>query len=140
MLHNFKNSIKNLIYSNISAEEISNGFAVGVFIGFLPLYGFQTLLSLLATIIFKNVNKFSLIMATQLFLPPVIPIVVFINYFVGSLILYRKISFLKILSISDVFYYLKPILVGSFFVGFIFAILSKYILKFLIIKFRRKNG
>jgi len=56
-----------LIYSNLSADQIANGFAIGVFIGFLPLYGFQTILSIVAAFIFKKVNKISLITATHFF-------------------------------------------------------------------------
>uniref|UniRef100_A0A7C3J5R1 DUF2062 domain-containing protein n=1 Tax=candidate division WOR-3 bacterium TaxID=2052148 RepID=A0A7C3J5R1_UNCW3 len=140
MFQKFKNELKNLIYSNLSADQIANGFAIGVFIGFLPLYGFQTILSIVAAFIFKKVNKISLITATQLFLPPVIPIVVFLNYLAGSFILYRKISFLKITSLEDILTYIKPILLGSLFVGFFFAILSKYLIKFLVIKLRRKDA
>ncbi|MEJ5307959.1 MAG: DUF2062 domain-containing protein [candidate division WOR-3 bacterium] len=139
MLRKIKNEIRNLIYSNLSADEIANGFAIGVFIGFLPLYGFQTLLSLLAAFLFKNVNKLALIIATQLFLPPVIPVVIFLNYLIGSLILYRKIFFLKVASLEDIITYIKPIFLGSIFVGLFFAFLSKYILKFLIVNLRRKN-
>ncbi|HAF07432.1 MAG: Uncharacterized protein XD76_0374 [candidate division TA06 bacterium 32_111] len=139
MFRKFNNELKNLIYSNLSADQIANGFAVGVFIGFLPLYGFQTVLSIVAALIFKNVNRISLVTATQLFLPPVIPIVVFLNYLVGSLILYRKILFLKLTSFEDIIIYIKPIFIGSLFVGFFFAILSKYIIKFIVIKLRRKD-
>lgn len=139
MFKKLKNEIKNLIYSNLSTDEISNGFAIGIFIGFLPLYGFQTLLSLFASLIFKKVNKLALILATQLFLPPLIPVVVFLNYLIGSLILYKKISFLKVSSLEDILTYIKPIFLGSLFVGLFFAFLSKYILKFIITKLRRNN-
>lgn len=140
MLSKLKSDIRSIVYSNTSLFDIAFGFGIGVFIGFLPLYGFQTLLSLLAAFLVKRANKISLIVATQLFLPPIIPIVVGINFVIGSYILSGNISIMKIRELSDILLYIKPIFIGSLIAGSFFGIISGYSVYLIMKLIRNKNG
>lgn len=140
MFKRFKRAIKDIIISESSPFEISAGFGIGIFIGFLPFYGFQTILSILAAVLIKRVNKLSLIFATQLFLPFVIPFVVALNFLTGSLILNRKILIFHIKDISDILVYFKPILLGSIPNGLLFGLISTAVLYKIINFIRRKNN
>ncbi|HAV92085.1 TPA: hypothetical protein DCW38_02765 [candidate division WOR-3 bacterium] len=140
MFKQFKRTIKDIVISESSPLEISAGFGIGIFIGFLPFYGFQTILSILAAVIIKRVNKLSLIFATQLFLPFVIPFVVALNFLTGSLILYRRVSIFHIEDISDVLVYFKPILLGSIPNGLLVGLISTAVLNKIINFIRRRNN
>ncbi|PIP13454.1 MAG: hypothetical protein COX48_04135 [bacterium (Candidatus Stahlbacteria) CG23_combo_of_CG06-09_8_20_14_all_34_7] len=140
MFKRFKRTVKNIIISDFSSLEISAGFGIGIFIGFLPFYGFQTVLSVLAAILIKKVNKIALIFATQLFLPFVIPVVLALNFLTGSLILYHKVAIFRITNMSDVLFYFKPILLGSIPNGLLFGFISVFVLYRIINFIRRKKN
>ncbi len=131
---------KNIITSNSSNFEIAYGFGIGIFVGFLPIYGFQTIISILLAIIFKKANRISLIFATQLFLPPIIPIVIAMDYFIGALILYRKIEIIKIEQLKDILIYVKPIFLGSVIVAPIMGIISGTIFYYILKKIKKNKN
>ncbi|MDD3803787.1 MAG: DUF2062 domain-containing protein [bacterium] len=137
MLSKIKSAVNDIVSSDSSPFEISFGFGVGIFIGFLPFYGFQTILSVLAAALIKKTNKLALIFATQLFLPFVIPFVVAANYFTGSLLLYGKVAFFRIQDISEVFVFFLPILLGSIPNGLLFGFVFGLVI-FKAISARRK--
>ncbi|MGE3062453.1 MAG: DUF2062 domain-containing protein [bacterium] len=140
MLEKLKSAVKDIISSDSSPGEIGFGFGIGIFIGFLPFYGFQTIISVLAAALIKRANKMALIFATQLFLPFVIPFVVAANFFTGSLIMYQRIAVFKITDISEVFVYFLPVLAGSIPNGILFGFLLGFILKNIITAKRRQDG
>jgi len=140
MLKRFKGAVKDILTSDSSPMEIASGFGIGIFIGFLPFYGFQTIISVAAAALIKRVNKLSLIFATQLFLPFVIPFVVALNFFTGSLLMHGKVSIFKIQDISDVFTYFLPILIGSIPNGILSGFVFGFILYKTIILIRRRNS
>lgn len=110
-------AFKEMLKGNSSPRGIAWGFGIGVYIGFLPFYGLQTILSVIAAYIIPKVNKAALILATQLFLPPVIPFVIAVNYIAGSFLLHGKVSFIKVNSVSDALFYFTPVLTGSLLCG-----------------------
>lgn len=110
-------AFREMLNGNSSPRGVAFGFGVGVYIGFLPFYGLQTILSIIAAYIIPKVNKASLILATQLFLPPVIPFVIAANYVVGSFLMHGNVSFVKITSVSDALFYFLPVLTGSLVCG-----------------------
>jgi len=129
----FSLKFKEILNENRDPFKIAFGFGVGVFIGFLPFYGFQTILSIVAAYLIPKVNKASLILATQLFLPPVIPLVISINYLVGSLMIHGRISFVSISDVSDAMFYFVPVLLGSLPCGILAGAIS-YLIIYKILK------
>ncbi len=57
--------------------------AFGVFMGIVPLWGFQLLIGIPLSILFK-MNKVLFIAAANISLPPLIPIIIYLSYLFGS--------------------------------------------------------
>ncbi len=65
-------------------KALSIGF--GVFMGIIPLWGFQLLIAIPLAILFK-LNKAITIFASHISIPPMIPFLIFVSYAFGGLIL-----------------------------------------------------
>jgi glycosyltransferase involved in cell wall biosynthesis len=63
-------------------KAISVGF--GVFMGILPLWGFQLLLAIFFSVLLR-LNKVLVILAANISLPPLIPLIIFLSYQVGAI-------------------------------------------------------
>ncbi|WP_407405662.1 DUF2062 domain-containing protein [Chryseobacterium sp.] len=88
-IRNFrKKSFKRFIQEDILESDGSNktkalSVALGVFIGLSPVWGFQTLLVISLSVFFK-LNKVLAFIASNVSLPPLIPIIIFISLSVGA--------------------------------------------------------
>lgn len=129
----FKESIVRLAKLHNTPHEVALGVAIGVFIAILPVYGLHTLLMLLAIAIIRPVNKIAILVGTNISLPPTLPFITWAGYNIGRLILgakkYPQLSHnmfkgLTYKSISS-FYY--PLLLGSFLLGLICAIIFYFL-------------
>ena len=58
--------------------------AVGIFMGIVPLWGFQLAIAIFLAIFFK-LNKPLVIIAANISIPPMIPVIIFLSYKVGAL-------------------------------------------------------
>lgn len=88
-IRNFrKKSFKRFIQEDILESDGSNktkalSIALGVFIGLSPVWGFQTLLVISLSVFFK-LNKVLAFVASNISLPPLIPIIIFISLSIGA--------------------------------------------------------
>ncbi|SHM41929.1 DUF2062 domain-containing protein [Chryseobacterium polytrichastri] len=88
-INNFrKKSFKRFIKEDVLESDGSNrtkafSIALGVFIGLCPLWGFQTLLVISLSVLFK-LNKVLAFVASNVSLPPLIPFVIAASLFLGS--------------------------------------------------------
>lgn len=88
-IRNFrKKSFKRFIQEDILESDGSNktkalSVALGVFIGLSPVWGFQTLLVISLSVFFK-LNKVLAFIASNVSLPPLIPIIIFISLSIGA--------------------------------------------------------
>lgn len=57
--------------------------AFGVFMGIIPLWGFQLALAIFLSIVFK-LNKGLVILAANISVPPMIPLIIFLSYKMGA--------------------------------------------------------
>jgi uncharacterized protein (DUF2062 family) len=58
--------------------------AFGIFMGIVPIWGFQLALAIFLAILFK-LNKPLVIIAANISIPPMIPVIIFLSYKVGAL-------------------------------------------------------
>ncbi len=65
-----------------SIKAISIGF--GVFMGIVPIWGFQIVTALAISIVFK-LNKVLVLLASNISFPPLIPLVIYVSHWVGGL-------------------------------------------------------
>lgn len=88
-IHNFrKKSFKRFLQEDVLESDGSNrtkafSIALGVFIGFSPLWGFHTLLTLSLAVLFK-LNKVLAFVASNVSLPPFIPFIIAASLFLGA--------------------------------------------------------
>jgi uncharacterized protein (DUF2062 family) len=56
--------------------------AFGVFIGILPIWGFQTLTAIFFAVVFR-LNKALVVICSQVSFPPLMPVIIFLSYKTG---------------------------------------------------------
>ena len=124
----WKKKIKKLLKSEKEPDKVAKGFALGVFIGFLPIYGFQMLLAVLVAGI-TRVSKIPAIIGTHVTNPwTAIPVLI-IDYYIGCLVLgirpkvpQVELTKTSLFALGRVF--LLPTFVGGIILGTIFSVLS----------------
>lgn len=88
-INNFKKkSFKRFLKEDVLESDGSNrtkafSIALGVFIGFSPLWGFHTLLTISLAVLFK-LNKVLAFVASNVSIPPFIPFIIAASLFLGS--------------------------------------------------------
>ena len=114
--------------------------AFGIFMGILPIWGFQLVLAIFLAIIFK-LNKALVIVAANISIPPMIPVIIFLSYKAGAFWMGNKaidLLFAKSISLETIENNLKQYLYGSITLAVVAAIVfgaaSYLLLKF----FKRK--
>jgi len=72
------------IYNPAQSDELKAfSAAFGIFIGIIPVWGFQTLIAISLAVVFK-LNKALVIVFSQVSFPPLLPLVLWLSYRVGS--------------------------------------------------------
>jgi uncharacterized protein (DUF2062 family) len=66
-----------------SAQLKSMSVAFGIFMGIIPIWGFQLVSAIFLAILFK-LNKPLVIVAANISIPPMIPIIIFLSYKMGA--------------------------------------------------------
>jgi len=103
-----KRLLKKNIFSIIKQEAIkphesnrmkaaSIGF--GVFMGILPVWGFQLLIGISLSILFK-MNKVLFLAAANISIPPLIPVVIYLSYLTGGIFIKNNSTFPPLGSIT----------------------------------------
>ena len=120
--------------------SVSVGF--GIFMGILPIWGFQLLVAIFLAIVFK-MNKPLVILAANISVPPMIPLIIFCSYKLGAYWMparHEAISFRWSLTLESFRYNFQQYIYGSitlaFLAGFLFLCATFILLKI----FRRKTS
>ncbi|HZX62386.1 MAG TPA: DUF2062 domain-containing protein [Bacteroidales bacterium] len=139
-----KKSIKKFIHeyivnSNDSNMKITLSVTVGVFIGIIPVWGFQMLVAFGIAYLLK-LNKFVTVAASNISIPPMLPLILFLSYITGGLIIgYSKhtVMYSSWITMEWVKENIVQYLVGSIVFGILAAIVMGTITYFLLRIFRR---
>ncbi len=130
-LFSFKFYVDKLLEMRDRPDETAKGLALGVFIGFLPINGFQVLIAVTIAAI-TRVSKVAAAIGTHVTNPwTTIPILI-LDYYVGCLILGRDLRFphVNFSSFSSILESGKeiivPMFVGGILLGTIFSVLSYF--------------
>jgi uncharacterized protein (DUF2062 family) len=130
-----------VINSNDSNMKISLSVTAGVFIGVLPVWGFQMLVAY-GTAYFLKLNRFVTVAASNISIPPMLPLILFLSYITGGLIVgYNKhvVRYSSGISLTWVKENLLQYLVGSIVFGILAAIVLGTITWLLLRIFRKKK-
>lgn len=136
------------IWEKIKAEAIkpqesnfSKAFSVGfgLFIGIMPLLGFQLLIGIPLAILLR-LNKVLVVVAAHISIPPMIPIIVYISYKLGAFFVSKSISFTtwKAIALESIHLNFMQYFIG----GWVFALLAAlfgFLLSFVLLNFFRKK-
>lgn len=140
-----KKSIKQFIKeyvidSNDSNTKLALSVAVGLFIGVTPIWGWQMMLAFGIAHILK-LNKFVTLAAANISLPPLIPLILFLSYFSGGLVLGLGSSHLNWhagLTFEWIKHNFLQYIIGSFILGFCLALVFGFASFVLLRMFRSK--
>ncbi|MBS1573739.1 MAG: DUF2062 domain-containing protein, partial [Bacteroidetes bacterium] len=140
----FKKSIKETLRENFSNPDEADSikaFSVGfgIFMGIIPIWGFQ-LLAAIALAIVLRLNKALVVIAANISVPPMIPILIFLSYKMGGIwtrkntvVAFSKSLSLEMIRINFVQYILGSITL-AILAGIVLGLLTFILLKF----FKRK--
>ena len=97
LLKLWNNGIWNTIKQEAIKPEESNiskafSIAFGIFIGIMPLFGFQLLLGI-PLAIFLRLNKVLVIAVAHISIPPMIPIIIYTSYKIGAFFVENSVVF-----------------------------------------------
>ncbi len=114
-------------------KSLSIGF--GVFMGIVPIWGFQLATAIFLALLFR-LNKPLVIIAANISIPPMIPFIIFASVKIGALWMGKNaidISFNKNISLHTIQQSLQQYIAGSIILaivaGFLFGLLSFAILR-----------
>ena len=137
----FKEIIREyFINSKDSNAKLAWSVVLGTFIGVSPFWGYQMVVAVFLAHLLR-LNKFVALVTSNISIPPMIPIIIFISYLVGGYVLGIEISHLEYSSGID-FGWIKQNLiqyiVGSFVFGALLAPVSGLVTYTLLAIFRKK--
>jgi len=131
---------QHLLHPHHSDELKAASVAFGVFMGIVPLWGFQLALAIFLSIIFK-LNKGLVIIAANISIPPMIPLIIFLSYKMGAWWMgdhAMHLVFSKNISLQDMKANLQQYLYGSITLAVIAALALGFISYLLMKIFKRK--
>ena len=115
--------LKQFISQNESAFHVASSTGFGIFMGNLPIWGFQ-LLSALAIAHFLKLNKAIVFVTANISIPPMIPVLLYIHFTVGGWIVDNPsaTASLDVISLELVKHNLYQYVVGSVFFSIVSGI------------------
>ncbi|MFH0865727.1 MAG: DUF2062 domain-containing protein [Bacteroidota bacterium] len=141
-----RKSVREFIKNNILASKDSNTKIVlsvmfGVFMGIVPIWGYQLITAIALAYVFR-LNKAIVIVAANISIAPILPLVLYISYLMGGLVLGCGVSNIGTVS-TITFDFVKSNFIQYIAGSIIFAVtlaLVSGLLMFLILHFFRKSG
>ncbi|PHR44590.1 MAG: glycosyltransferase [Fluviicola sp.] len=130
--------IEDVVGSNDSPKVKSTSISLGVFIGIIPIWGFQTITVIFLAITFR-LNKLLAFAGSNISIPPMIPIIVFASLKIGGLVLNNDVPENEIGNGFNFGNHLLEYIVGSFILATLSAISIWFISYFLLLKIERKS-
>lgn len=139
-----KNIIFRLILQSSTPGGIALGAAIGAFIAILPLYGFHTILVVIAAIIVPPANKVAIFLGTNISLPPTVPFITWGGYEIGRWLLPGRfdplqLSDFKKITFQSVVDRYQPLFLGSVILGVICAVIVYFLTLIVVKRIQRKR-
>lgn len=139
-----KRNIKDFVTRHVLNEGETNGrktlsVMVGVFIGIIPIWGWQIATAILVSMVFK-LNKMMTIVSSNISIPPMIPVVIYGSYLMGGLFVKEdaiKLDYDSGITLEYISRNFLQYLVGSFALAFSAALLLGIFTYIMLIVFRK---
>ncbi|MEJ0102325.1 MAG: DUF2062 domain-containing protein [Bacteroidota bacterium] len=138
---NWKETLKENLLSPSQPDAVkASSVGFGIFMGIVPIWGFQLLVAIALSIVLR-LNKALVIIAANISVPPMIPLLIFLSYKMGGIWITRNavnIPFSRNISLEMIRINLLQYVYGSITLaivtGILFGLLTFILLKF----FKRK--
>ncbi|MDB5235135.1 MAG: hypothetical protein JWR44_2128 [Hymenobacter sp.] len=115
----FKKETYTNLWAQLFKSEESNkqkalAIAFGVFMGIAPIWGFQLVAAIFLAVVFK-LNRYLVILSANISLPPMIPVIIYLSYVTGGLVVDKPIDlpFNQGLSVASIHQHFVQYFVGS---------------------------
>jgi glycosyltransferase involved in cell wall biosynthesis len=79
---------RHILHSKDSTAKITLSVMLGVFMGIAPIWGYQ-LITAISLAYLLRLNKFLVIVAAQISIPPLIPVILYLSFITGSIVMGR---------------------------------------------------
>lgn len=130
---------EHILHSKESNIKITQAVMLGIFMGILPIWGYQMLLTLFLSYVLK-LNKTISIVAANISLPPLIPFILYGSYFIGCKALVRPVNLnIEHISLTNVKSVLEQYVVGSIIFAFICSLVAGVLTISLLSLFRKRE-
>lgn len=129
-----------VINSSDSNARLAFSVALGLFIGVAPIWGWQILTTLGLSHLFK-LNKFVAVTCSNISLPPMLPVIIFISYILGGWIPggnTDNLDFSSTFSLDRIADNLIQYVIGSFILGALLALVFGSVTYVLLKIFRKQ--
>lgn len=133
----FKDELSNKNESNLK-RSAAVGF--GIFMGIIPLWGFQMLIGA-ALAKLMRLNVVITLVSSNISIPPMIPILLFVSYWCGGIVLHDSIdlNWNSELTLEDMYLNLKQYLIGACLFA-VSAGIAMFLVSFSILSLFRKKS
>lgn len=128
-----------VVHTDDSAIKLAFSVAVGIFMGIVPIWGFQ-LVTAIALAFLLKLNKFIVIVAANISIFPLTPLIMYLSYIIGGLVLKEEltIKFNTDLTFNSFKDSMFQYIIGSLVFAVAFSVFSG-IATFIIVKLARKE-
>ena len=113
-----------------------------MFMGIIPVWGFQLVLAIFLAIVLR-LNKALVIIAANISIPPMIPLIIFLSYRMGGIWMGERathITFSRDITLSSIRRNFEQYLYGSITLALAAGILSAFLTFLLLSLFKRKTA
>lgn len=126
-----------ITHSNESNQRITFAIMLGIFMGIVPIWGYQMLATLFLAHILR-LNKVIAVVAANISIPPMIPFLLYASYLTGCKVLDRPVELhLTDISFENVKSVLEQYLIGSVIFATVCSVLAGFIAISLLTVYRR---
>jgi uncharacterized protein (DUF2062 family) len=133
--------IQELLYPHQTDIRKSVSVGFGVFMGIVPIWGFQLIAAILLAVVLR-LNKVLVLLFANISIPPAIPLIIWCSYKAGSIWMPASgehISFSKSLSLSAIRYNFSQYLLGSITLAIVTGLVTGLITFLLLKLFKKKT-
>lgn len=126
-----------ILHPKDSNRKIILSVMLGVFMGIVPLWGYQMVIALILAQILR-LNKVLTLIASNISLPPLIPFILYGSYFTGCYLLRRPLHFaFGDLSLANIRNVLEVYVVGSLVFAAVCSLLAGVVIGAFLLGFRK---
>jgi uncharacterized protein (DUF2062 family) len=138
---NFRQQLTEQLYDPSHSKQLkAASIAFGVFMGIIPIWGFQLVTAVFLAILFR-LNKALVIIAANISIPPMIPVIIFASYKAGAFWMgsnAMQIDFSRALSLESIKKNLQQYIFGSITLAILAAVFIG-VLTFVLLKLFTKK-